>query len=77
VVPRDGAADRDRDTHCLAIADASGRLVGVVTEEDLLLKLLRQWLEARRAESDSPARLTEKRKAAGVTPRDLMSEPVI
>ena len=56
---------RDRDTDCLAIADAGGRLVGVVTEEDLLLKLLRQWLEARRAESESPARLTEKRKAAG------------
>jgi CBS domain-containing protein len=68
---------RDRDTDCLAIADAGGRLVGVVTEEDLLLKLLRQWLEARRAESESPARLTEKRKAGGVTARELMSEPVI
>jgi CBS domain-containing protein len=68
---------RDRDTDCLAIADTSGRLLGVVTEEDLLLKLLRQWLEARPAESESPARMTEKRKAAGVTARELMSEPVI
>ena len=67
---------RDRSTDCLAIVDTRGRLVGVVTEEDLLIKLMRPWLESRAAESESRARRAERRKAAGVTAREVMTEPV-
>jgi CBS domain-containing protein len=68
---------RDRSTDCLAIVDTRGRLVGVVTEEDLLLKLMQRWLESRAAEPESPARRAERRKAAGLTARELMTEPVL
>lgn len=68
---------RDRSTDCLAVVDARGRLVGVVTEEDLLLKLMRRWLESRAAESESRARRAERRKAAGATAREVMTEPVL
>jgi CBS domain-containing protein len=68
---------RDRHTEFLAIVDAEGRAVGAVTEEDLLLKLARRWIEERPAEVESPNHRAERRKAAAVTARELMSEPVI
>ena len=68
---------RDRGAECLAVIDAEGLLTGVVTEEDLLLKVMRRWVESRPAEPESAARRAERRKAAGVTARELMSEPVL
>jgi CBS domain-containing protein len=68
---------RDRDTEFLAIVDAEGRAVGAVTEGDLLLKLARRWLEGRPAEPESASRRAERRKAAAVTARELMSEPLV
>ena len=67
---------RDRNTECLVIVDAAGRLAGVVTEEDLLLKVMRGWLDSRPAERQSSTRRAERRKAAAITARELMSEPV-
>ncbi len=68
---------RDCETDCLAIADAEGRLVGVVTDEDLLMKLLKTWVESRSAESESRARRIERRKAVGLSAWELMSDPVV
>lgn len=68
---------RDRDTEFLAIVDVEGRAVGAVTEEDLLLKLARRWVEARPADPESARHRSERRKAAAVTARELMSEPVV
>jgi CBS domain-containing protein len=68
---------RDQGTECLLVIDAEGGLVGVVTEEDLLLKVMRRWVESRPATPESAARQAERRKAAGVTARELMSEPVL
>jgi len=68
---------RDRDTDCLAITNASGTLIGVVTDEDLMLKLVRPWPQSRSSESESRARRAERRKAAGLTALELMSQPVV
>jgi CBS domain-containing protein len=68
---------RDRDEELLVVVDAGGRAVGVVTEEDLLLKLARRWIEDRPAAPESRSRRAERRKAAAVTARELMSEPAV
>jgi CBS-domain-containing membrane protein len=68
---------RDRGAELLLVVDAGGRVVGVVTEEDLLLKLARRWIEERSDLPESASRRTERRKAAAVTAGELMSEPVV
>jgi CBS-domain-containing membrane protein len=68
---------RDRDTEFLAIVDAEGMAVGTVTEADLLLKLARRWIEERPAGAESASHRAERRKAAAVTARELMSEPLV
>lgn len=68
---------RDRDTEFLTVVDGRGRPVGAVTEEDLLLKAAHRWLEERPAAPESASRRAERRKAAGVTARELMSEPLV
>lgn len=67
----------DRAAEFLTVVDADGLPVGAVTEEDLLLKLARRWVEDRPAEAESPRRRAQRRKAAAVTARELMSEPVV
>jgi CBS domain-containing protein len=68
---------RDRDAEFLTVIDAKGRAVGAVTEEDLLLKLARHWVEDRPARPESASRRAQRRKAAAVTARELMSEPLV
>jgi len=68
---------RERRDDFLTVVDADGRAVGAVTEEDLLLKLARRWIEERPAGGDSTSRRAERRKAAAVTARDLMTEPLV
>jgi CBS domain-containing protein/nitroimidazol reductase NimA-like FMN-containing flavoprotein (pyridoxamine 5'-phosphate oxidase superfamily) len=67
----------DRRAKLLVIVDAAGRAVGTVTEGDLLLKLTRHAIEDRAEAPESAARRAERRKAAGVTARDLMSAPLV
>lgn len=68
---------RDHDTEFLTVVDAHGRPVGAVTEEDLLLKAAHRWLEERPAAPESAGRRAERRKAAAVNARELMSEPLV
>ncbi|HXM58007.1 MAG TPA: CBS domain-containing protein [Candidatus Dormibacteraeota bacterium] len=68
---------RDHDTEFLTVVDHQGRPVGAVTEEDLLLKLTRRWLDEPAEGLESAGRRTERRKAAAVTARELMSEPLL
>jgi CBS-domain-containing membrane protein len=68
---------RDRGTEFLMVVDAEGRAVGAVTEEDLLLKMARGWLEERGAEPESASRRAQRRKATAVTARELMNEPLV
>ncbi len=68
---------RQHGAELLTIVDAQGWAVGAVTEEDLLLKVARGWLEERPAQTESSARSAERRKASAVTARELMSEPLV
>jgi CBS domain-containing protein len=68
---------RDRGTEFLTIVDPLGKPVGAVTEEDLLLKLAHRWLESHTEVPESASRRAERRKAAAVTARELMSEPLV
>lgn len=68
---------RDRGTEFLTIVDPLGRPIGAVTEQDLLLKLAHPWLEGHSEVSESASRRAERRKAAAVTARELMSEPLV
>jgi CBS domain-containing protein len=67
----------DRDAEFLTVIDAGGRAIGAVTEEDLLLKLARRWVEDRPAVPESASRRAQRRKAAAVTARELMSEALV
>lgn len=68
---------RDRGAGFLTVVDGRGRPVGAVTEEDLLLKLALRCREQPPAEPESASRRAERRKAAAVIARELMSEPLI
>ncbi|MFC4495677.1 CBS domain-containing protein [Streptomyces ovatisporus] len=66
---------QERHVSALPVLEGDGRVVGVVSEADLLPK------EARRSDPphlyETPERLEEVRKSAGVTAADLMSSPAV
>lgn len=62
---------------CLPVVDGLGRLSGVLTEEDLLLKAARGWIEARPIEHEPPGRRRDREKARAISVRDLMTSPTI
>lgn len=68
---------RDSGAGFLTVVDAGGMPIGAVTGEDLLLKLARRRIEERPAGHESAGRRAERRKAAAVTARELMSEPLV
>lgn len=68
----------EHDIGCLPVIDRSGRVMGVVTDADLLLKACREWLERRGRGLREPAsRQLERIKAAGAVARDLMTAPAL
>lgn len=66
-----------KGVNALPIVDREGRVVGVVSEADLLLKEERRASEPRRLIFSSRKRRTEERKKFGSTARALMSTPAI
>ncbi len=60
----------------LPVVDAGGRVVGVVSEADLLLKAAHEVVEERHWH-EPPGRREERAKAAGRIVRDLMTSPAV
>jgi CBS-domain-containing membrane protein len=60
----------------LPVVDDEGRLVGIVSEADLILKEDPELEEGARL-FEGPHRRHERRKAAGLTSRQLMTSPVV
>lgn len=58
------------------MVDAQGRVVGVVSEADLLLRAAREVVEDRHWH-ESPAQRETRAKAAGRIARDLMTSPAV
>jgi len=67
----------DRGTDFATVVDALGRPVGAVTEEDLLPGLLERWLAEPPAGPERASGRADRRRAAALTARELMSEPLI
>jgi CBS domain-containing protein len=65
----------DNRVSAVPVVDEDGALVGIVTEEDLLLKEGRFQDEVRLLES--PRRRRERHKAEGLFAMDLMTSPVV
>jgi CBS domain-containing protein len=65
----------DNRVSAVPVVDEDGALVGIVTEEDLLLKEGRFQDDVRLLES--PRRRRERHKAEGVFAADLMTSPVV
>jgi len=66
---------RSRRISAFPVIDASGRVLGVVSEADLLLKETTPALP--QAAIRLPWRLREQSKAAGVTAAELMTKPAV
>jgi CBS domain-containing protein len=68
----------EKEVGCLPIVDRQERLVGVVTDADLLLRACRPWLEEReRGPHESASRRLDRIRAGGVVARDLMTSPAL
>jgi CBS domain-containing protein len=65
----------DNRVSSVPVVDDNGALVGIVTEEDLLLKEGRFQDDVRLVES--PRRRRERHKAEGLFAKDLMTSPVV
>ncbi len=69
------AVMRSRRISAFPVIDSSGRVVGVVSEADLLLKETTPALP--RGATWPPWRLRDRSKAAGVTAAELMTKPAV
>lgn len=69
------AVMRQRHVSAVPVLDSAGHLAGVVSEADLLLKVI--GAEALAGHLISTGRRGEQSKAAGVTAAELMSTPVV
>jgi CBS domain-containing protein len=62
---------------CLPVVDAAGKVVGVVTEGDMVLKAAAHRPEERPSPSEPNGPSSTRRKAEATTARELMTEPVV
>jgi len=69
------AVMRERHVSALPVLDSAGRLAGVVSEADLLLKEIGTEAQARHRRSTGHR--AEQAKASGVTAAELMSAPAV
>jgi CBS domain-containing protein len=68
---------RERDISAVPVIDHAGRVIGVVSEGDLILKEERETLEERPALLQMPGTRATRRKAEGETAGELMSRPPV
>jgi CBS-domain-containing membrane protein len=68
---------REHHVSALPVVDGNGRVIGVVSESDLLLKRVGALHHGPRALLRRRLRQMERAKAAGVTAAGLMSAPAI
>lgn len=68
---------RQKAISAVPVIDASGKVLGVVSEADLLLKEERMSLESGRHLFEGRGKRVARTKAAGSTARDVMTSPAI